>query len=106
MAPRGGVPLVLVSTDVGKQRLADRVADGRIHFPVAPWCSEEFFSQLTAETCEPIVNPAGIRVGQKWVKQRPRNEVLDLLVLNFAARAIRETRNLDAYRAQMGLPPT
>jgi hypothetical protein len=32
--------------------------------------------------------------------------VLDLLVLNFAARAIRGTQNLDAYRAQVGLPPT
>jgi phage terminase large subunit GpA-like protein len=105
-AMRRGVALVLVATDLGKQRVADRVADGRLHFPVADWCGEEFFAQLTAETCEPIFNPAGVRVGQKWVKQRPRNEVLDLLVLNFAARAIRGTQNLDAYRAQMGLPPT
>jgi phage terminase large subunit GpA-like protein len=103
-ANRTGVPLVLVATDTGKQRIADRVQDGRIHFPVADWCSEEFFAQLTAEACDPIFNPAGVRVGQKWVKQRPRNEILDLMVLCLAAKAIRGTLDLDAYRAQVGLP--
>ena len=102
---RRGVPLVLVNTDLGKQRVADRVADRRLHFPVADWCGEEFFNQLTAETCEPIFNPAGVRVGQKWVKQRPRNEVLDLLVLNLAAKAVRGTQDLAVYRTQIGLPP-
>jgi phage terminase large subunit GpA-like protein len=103
-AVRRGVPLILVATDLGKQRVAERVADQRVHFPVADWCGEEFFNQLTAETCEPVFNPAGVRVGQKWLKQRPRNEVLDLLVLNFAARAIRSTVDLAAYRAHLGLP--
>lgn len=102
---RPGVPLVLIDTNVGKLRVADRVKDGRIHFPRADWCSEEFFAQLTAEVCEPMFNPAGIRVGQKWVKQRPRNEILDLLVMTLAAQAIRATKNLDAYRIEVGLPP-
>jgi phage terminase large subunit GpA-like protein len=104
-ATRRGVPLLLVATDLCKQRIADRVRDGRIHFPIADWCSEEFFAQLTAEACEPVFNPAGVRVGQKWVKQRPRNEILDLLVLAIAARACRGTMDLDAYRATVGLPP-
>jgi phage terminase large subunit GpA-like protein len=102
---RRAVPLLLVNADVGKQRVADRVREGRIHFPVADWCSEEFFDQLTAETCEPIFNPAGIRVGQRWTKTRPRNEILDLVVLNFEAREIRSTLSLEHYRASVGLGP-
>jgi phage terminase large subunit GpA-like protein len=102
---RRAVALVLVNTDAGKQRLSDRIRDGRVHFPIADWCSDEFFAQLTAETCEPVFNPAGVRVGQKWVKQRPRNEILDLMILNLAARAIRGTQDLDLYRGHIGLPP-
>lgn len=101
-----GINLVLVNTGGCKQRLADRIGDGRLHFPIADWCHEEFFAQLTSETAEPVFNPAGVRVGQKWVKQRPRNEVLDLLVLNLAARQIRGTVNLDEYRRQLGLERT
>lgn len=103
-AARHGVNLVLVGTGTCKQRLADRIADKRVHFPKAEWCGEEFFAQLTAEEATPVFNPAGVRVGQKWVKKRPRNEVLDLLVLNIAARQIRGTVDLAAYRRQMGLP--
>jgi phage terminase large subunit GpA-like protein len=102
---RKGLPLVLVNTNHCKQRLADRIQDGRLHFPVAEWCHEEFFAQLTAEAAAPIFNPAGVRVGQKWIKQRPRNEVLDLLVGNLAARQIRGTLDLEAYRRTLGLPP-
>jgi phage terminase large subunit GpA-like protein len=102
---RRGVPLVLVDTNVGKQRVADRVREHRLHFPVADWAHEEFFEQLVAEEAQPIWNPAGIRVGQKWVKQRPRNEILDLVVLNYAARQIRATADLNVYRQQAGLPP-
>ena len=97
------VQLVLVNTAGCKQRLADRITDGRVHFPEADWCHEEFFAQLTAETAEPVFNPAGVRVGQKWVKTRPRNEVLDLLVLNLAARQIRGTWDLESYRAMVGI---
>jgi phage terminase large subunit GpA-like protein len=104
-ATRGQRPvnLVLVNTAGCKQRLADRIADGRVHFPRADWCHEEFFAQLTAETAEPLFNPAGVRVGQKWIKTRPRNEVLDLLVLNIAARQIRGTWDLDSYRSKVGI---
>jgi phage terminase large subunit GpA-like protein len=103
-AGRRGVNLVLVNTGGCKQRLADRIKDGRLHFPRADWCNEEFFAQLCAEEATPIFNPAGVRVGQKWVKTRPRNEVLDLLVLNLAARQIRGTLDLEAYRRSLGLP--
>jgi phage terminase large subunit GpA-like protein len=98
------VALVLVNANASKQRLADRIQDGRLHFPVADWCREEFFEQLSAEEAAPIFNPAGVRVGQKWIKRRPRNEVLDLLVLNLAARQIRGTWDLARYRAGLGLP--
>ncbi len=101
---RRPVHLVLVNTAGGKQRLADRIADGRVHFPVADWCDPEFFEQLTSERAEPIFNPRGVRVGQKWVKTRPRNEVLDLLVLNLAAREIRGTWDLEQYRRKVGIP--
>ena len=97
--------LLLIDTNVGKQRVADRVHEHRLHFPVADWAHEEFFEQLVAEEARPIWDPAGIRVGQKWVKQRPRNEILDLVVLNYAARQIRATTDLNAYRQQVGLPP-
>jgi phage terminase large subunit GpA-like protein len=100
---RAPVNLVLVNTSACKQRLADRIADERIHFPDADWCDEEFFAQLTAESAEPLFNPRGVRVGQKWVKTRPRNEVLDLLVLNLAARQIRGTWDLEAYRRKVGI---
>jgi phage terminase large subunit GpA-like protein len=100
---RAPVNLVLVNTAGCKQRLADRIADGRVHFPEADWCHEEFFAQLTAESAEPVFNPRGVRVGQKWVKTRPRNEVLDLLVLNIAARQIRGTWDLEAYRRKVGI---
>jgi phage terminase large subunit GpA-like protein len=86
-----------------KQRLADLVADQRLHFPVADWCHEEFFAQLTAETSTPIFNPAGVRVGQRWEKQRVRNEILDLMVLNLVGRQIRGTLDLDRYRRQVGI---
>jgi phage terminase large subunit GpA-like protein len=100
---RRPVSLVLVNTGACKQRIADLIADQRLHFPTADWCDEEFFAQLTAETATPIFNPAGVRVGQKWVKTRPRNEVLDLLVLNLVARQIRGTWNLDDYRRRVGI---
>jgi len=99
-----GVNLVLVNTSGAKQRLADLISDNRLHFPVADWCHEEFFAQLTAEAAEPVFNPRGVRVGQKWVKTRPRNEVLDLLVLNLIARQIRGAMDLGQYRQQLGLP--
>ena len=99
-----GVNLVLVNTSGIKQRLADYIRDGRVHFPVADWCSDEFFAQLTAEEAHPVFNPAGVRVGQKWVKTRPRNEILDLLVLNIAARQIRGTWSLADVRRRLGLP--
>lgn len=100
---RTPVHLVLVNTSGCKQRLADHVADGRLHFPRADWCNDEFFAQLTAEAAEPIFNPAGVRVGQKWVKTRPRNEALDLIVLNYAARQIRGTWDLTQYRQTVGI---
>jgi phage terminase large subunit GpA-like protein len=96
--------LVLINTSVAKQRIADRIQDGRMHFPISEWCTEEFFAQLLAEVCQPVLNVARVRVGQRWIKQRPRNEALDLLVLNLAAREIRGTQDLATYRRQVGLP--
>jgi hypothetical protein len=53
------------AADTSKERLTDRIRDGRVHFRVADWW-QEFYAQLTAEECEPVFNPAGVRVGQKW----------------------------------------
>lgn len=69
------------------------------------WADPEFFEQLTSEVAEPIVNARDVRVGARWTKRRARNEVLDLMVYNFAAREIRSTLDLDRYGASVGLPP-
>lgn len=103
-ANRAGLRLLLVNAGGCKQRLFDYIADGRVHFPRAEWAGKEFFEQLTAEEMRPVFNPAGVRVGEKWVKTRPRNEILDLMVGNIAARQVRATMDLVAYRRQMGLP--
>ncbi len=102
-AQRTGVTLVLVNTSDCKQRVADRISDGRLHFPTADFCNEEFFAQLTAEEAKPLFSPKGVRIGQKWQKVRPRNEILDLLVLNIAARQIRGTWDLAEYRKKVGI---
>ncbi len=102
-AQRTGVTLVLVNTSDCKQRVADRISDGRLHFPTADFCNEEFFAQLTAEEAKPLFSPKGVRIGQRWQKVRPRNEILDLLVLNIAARQIRGTWDLEEYRKKAGI---
>jgi phage terminase large subunit GpA-like protein len=56
---------------------------GFIHFP-AGVCDEDFFKQLTSETCQTVWK-AG-RSSRKWIlKKNQRNEVLDCMVYAFAA---------------------
>lgn len=65
-------------------RLAiQEVGPGYIHFPLADWCNEEFFAQLTAEK---IVTKFRRGVPyREWVQTRKRNEVLDCTVYAHAA---------------------
>jgi phage terminase large subunit GpA-like protein len=56
--------------------LTDIGAPGYWHFPIADWCDDEFFLQLTAEH---RVRPKGAFDDEfvVWEKHRARNEVLD-----------------------------
>ena len=44
-----------------------------------------------------IEDADGVRIGEKWVKTRPRNEIFDLLVLNVAAELLPINVYQDSY---------
>lgn len=59
---------------------------GYIHFPNhLDTVDEEYFAQLCAEHSETRFNRAGVATHVVWVKDRERNEALDMSVLNLAA---------------------
>ncbi len=100
------VYLVMVGTDTAKEVLAARLRQtepgpGYRHWPIADWCDEEHFSQLSAEK---LVKK--YRRGfehREWHKTRPRNEALDLSVYNLAAIRILQQHfhiRLDGYQAR------
>lgn len=57
---------------------------GYLHFPVAPWCNEEYFAQLTSEQKVARRTPNG-GWERRYVPTRDRNEALDLEVYALAA---------------------
>jgi terminase, large subunit len=64
---------------------------GYLHFPDAPWCTEEYFAQLTSEQKIARRDP---KLGwtRRWVPTRARNEALDLEVYALAGlRALGDT---------------
>lgn len=68
----------------GQMPVAGAPCPGRVHWPVAEWCTREFFSQATAE-----VKKLGYSKGKKIYKYETRtagarNEVLDTYVGNLA----------------------
>jgi phage terminase large subunit GpA-like protein len=103
-----GVVLHTVGTSLAKKELFGhlrlRAPDdpslpnptGLRHYPIAPWASEEFFRQLTAEVHAVRVNRAGYEV-RRWEKRHQRNEVLDCHVYARAAAAL---LNLDRLTGQ------
>ncbi len=80
----------VIGTDVAKDMIFDSLrkctvpGPGYIHFPQS--LTEEFYRQLTGESIVMKIRQ-GVKY-RKWVKNRPRNEVLDLCVYNFGAGAI------------------
>jgi phage terminase large subunit GpA-like protein len=77
--------LYSVGTDTAKENIFARlnapVDETTLHFPAD--VDEEFFLQLTAE--KRITKWIRGRKALAWKQIRPRNEILDLLVYNFAA---------------------
>lgn len=56
---------------------------GAMHYPLdRDWCNQEFFDQLTSE--KKISRVEDGRPTRRWVPMRPRNEILDLYVYNYA----------------------
>jgi phage terminase large subunit GpA-like protein len=56
---------------------------GYIHFPLADWCDDEYFAQLTAEKIQ-TKHRRGVPY-REWVQTRKRNEALDCMVYGNAA---------------------
>lgn len=94
-APRGGrqVQLFMVGTDTAKTVIYSRLKQvesgpGYIHFPLH--YDEEYFLQLTAETC--VTKYYRGFPKREWRKTRPRNEALDRMVYGLAALKIANPR--------------
>lgn len=73
-----GVKVWLMGTDTAKDLLHGQLGitnpgPGCVHF--AQDLPKEWFEQLTAEQRIPVKTPSG--TAERWVKRRPRNEVLD-----------------------------
>lgn len=84
----GKVPLRMIGTDTIKRTIMSRLkltedGPGRMHFPMG--CDQEYFDQLTSEALVKIREKNTIR--SFWKKTRPRNEALDLEVINIAILA-------------------
>ena len=82
-----GVLLQNIGTDTVKTTIYGRLkliekGPGYYHFPIN--ASDEYYQQLTAEKKINEVDKKGYPV-QKWIKIRPRNEVLDCEVYAYAA---------------------
>lgn len=83
------VPLYNIGVDAAKDTVFARLkieknGPGRMHYPKADWCDEEYFAMLTAE--RPVRKWVKRRgVVKEWVQMRPRNEAFDLEVYCLAA---------------------
>lgn len=83
------VRLFMIGTDQAKEKILSRLklvtpGPGYMHFPEGR--SGEYFKQITAEELVTRFEHGHMR--RIWKKRRPRNEALDIRVLNLAARAI------------------
>lgn len=78
-----------------------RPGPGYVHFPREPSFDDEYFAQLGAERLQRKIR--GTRPVMEWVQIRPRNEALDCMVYNMAARRLAE---LPGQRLNSGTRPT
>ena len=103
----GKVNLFSVGVDTAKETIYARLRNSEpgpayVHFPVAPMFDEEYFEQLTAEKC--VTKFVKGRPKREWVKQRPRNEALDIAVYNLAALYILNP-NMEKIAARLAEEP-
>jgi len=109
------VALFTVGTDTCKGLVYSRLkvteeGPGYIHFPLShqvgqefrAGVDEEFFAQLTAERLVTRFK-AGVPIRQ-WIRTRPRNEALDMMV--YAIAALRLLRGLNLAEMAERLNPT
>jgi phage terminase large subunit GpA-like protein len=92
------IPLYTLCTDSAKEQIYGRLqiplpapgerAPGCMHFPAVHWLDKEYAEQLAAEKGEwkYVKGKGNVR---RWLKQRDRNEILDLTVYCLAAVLIR-----------------
>ena len=100
LADRLKAPLHNVNTDQAKRLIMSWLSlphpgPGYMHFPAER--DAEYFAQLTAEKMVTRYHRGQSR--REWVKQRPRNEALDLAVYNLAALEILIKRGLNLVQA-------
>jgi phage terminase large subunit GpA-like protein len=83
---------------------------GYIHFPLhLDTVDEEYFAQLCAEHAETRYNKAGVATHVVWVKDRERNEALDMTVLCLAALRLLNPnikQMLETLKASIPPPPS
>lgn len=79
-----GVRVYVVGTDTAKDIILgyrikrSTAGQGRMHYPEAPWCNQEYFEQLVSE--KKVYRLEKGRRVRKYVPTRDRNEGLDLEV--------------------------
>ncbi len=105
------IRLFLLATIAIKNRIMERLkipkpGPGYMHFP--DWTTDEYFSQLTAESKVPVRNKRTNVTRYYWVKNQDRNEALDLNVYAHAALWLLQNRldkqtysDLDALHQQV-----
>jgi len=71
-----------VGADSLKRDVLQKVSDGWLRLPAAPWCTRRWLHSLTAEH-EEVVERQGRRV-TRWVQHFARNEALDTAVYALA----------------------
>jgi len=115
-ANKHGVYLTMVGTDTVKDLSFHRLENetpgpGYIHFPVADWCHDGFFSQLTAEFRKAKYDKRGILTYDWHCPKGRRNEIWDIENLNLVAiRLLQQQRHIDLdvlaemHRNQVPMP--
>lgn len=74
-----------------------------VHFPIGQGFDEEYFKQLAAETLVTELDDRGIEKKKMWVKQRSRNEALDIWVYILGALDVLKP-NFKALAKSLAVP--
>ena len=98
-----------IGVDHGKEFLYDRLkvqtpGPRYIHFPFGHGFDEEYFRQLAAEILVTELDDNGIEKKRVWVKQRSRNEALDIFVYALGALDVLKP-NFKALAKSLAIKP-